>query len=202
MEQIVERAVGDAEHPALAAAQGLELWMEGVELGQPVLDLPRIVDPGRLVHERGRPDVADGLEEAARGPDLLVPAPRDEDVAQEASPEELPQERETPILAMARLHVGHEARDDPVPRVHLPDLLVDLALVAFLQDQGLARAARDAAPARAADPAPDLPEVELALGVRRDRAGDLLEMEVLVELEPLAGEDEEGRLADVQDRVA
>src|SRR5262249_61903027 len=71
-----------------------------------------------------------------------------------------------------------------------------------LPDQGLARADRDAAHARAADPAPDLLEVELALGVRRDRAGDLLEMEVLVEVEPLAGEDEEGRLADVQDRVA
>src|SRR5215475_2886866 len=103
---------------------------------------------------------------------------------------------------MARFDVGHEARDDPVPRVHLPDLLVDLALVALLPDQGLARADRDAADARAANPAPDLPEVERAFGVRHDRAGDLLEMEVLVELEPLAGEDEERRLADVQDRVA
>src|SRR4029450_9397396 len=55
---------------------------------------------------------------------------------------------------------------------------------------------------RPADPAPDLPEVERALGVRHDCAGDLLEVEVLVELEPLAGQDEEGRLADVQDRVA
>src|SRR5215813_7462767 len=103
---------------------------------------------------------------------------------------------------MARFDVGHEARDDPVPRVHLPDLLVDLALVTFLPDKRLARADRDAADARAADPAPDLPEVELALGVRRDRASDVLEVEVLVELEALAGEDEERRLADVQDRVA
>ena len=202
MEQVGERAVGDAEHPALAAAQRLELGMEGVELGQPVPDLSRVVDPRRLLHERGRPDVADGLEEPARGPDLLVPAPRDVDVAQQASAQELAQEREPPVLPMARLDVGHEARDDPVPRVHLPDLLVDLALVAFLPDQGLARADRDPADARAADPAPDLPEVERAFGVRRDGAGDLLEVEVLVELEPLAGEDEEGRLADVQDRVA
>src|SRR5262249_27238724 len=98
---------------------------------------------------------------------------------------------------MTRLDVGDEAGNDQVPRVHLPDLLVDLALVTFLPDERLARADRDAADARAADPAPDLPEVEFALGVRGDRARDLLEVEVLVELEPLAGQDEEGRLADV-----
>jgi hypothetical protein len=38
--------------------------------------------------------------------------------------------------------------------------------------------------------------------VRRDRAGHLLEVQVLVQLQPLAGQDEERRLADVQDRVA
>src|SRR5262245_26228883 len=202
MEQVVQRAMSDAEDPGLAAAQRLELGMESVELGQAVLDLSRVVDPRRLFYECGPPDVADGLEEPASGADLLGPAPGDVDIAQYASPQELPQAREPYLLPMARLDGWHEARDDPVPRVHLPDLLVDLSLVTFLPDERLARADRDAADTRAADSAPDLPEVELALRVRRDRARDLLEVKILVELEPLAGEDEEGRLADVQDRVA
>src|SRR5262245_25952012 len=202
MKQVGQRAMGDAEDPALAAAQRLELGMEGVEVGQPVPDLPRVVDPRRLLHERGPPDVADGLEEPARGADFLGPAAGDIDVAQHASPKKLPQEREPPVLSMTRLDVGDEAGNDQVPRVHLPDLLVDLSLVTFLPDQRLARTDRDAPDARAADPTPDLPEVELALGVRDDRARDLLEVEILMQLEPLAGQDEEGRLADVQDRVA
>ena len=103
---------------------------------------------------------------------------------------------------MACLDVGHEPRDDPVPRLHLADLLVDLPLVTLFPDQGLALADRDTADARAADASPDLAEVERALGVRRDGAGHLLQVEVLVQLEALAGQDEERRLPDVQDRVA
>src|SRR5262249_49570930 len=92
-------------------------------------------------------------------------------------------------------------RNDPIPRVHLTDLFVDLPLVALLPDQRLALADGDASDPRAADAAPDLAEVDRALAVRAQGAGHLLQVQILVQLEPLAGEDEERRLADVQDRV-
>ena len=175
--------------------------MEREELRQPLPDLSGVVDPRRLLHERGRPDIADGLEQTLGRADLLLPAPRDVDVAQQAPAQELAEEREPAVLAVACLDVGHEPRDDPVPRLHLADLLVDLPLVTLFPDQGLALADRDTADARAADASPDLAEVERALGVRRDGAGHLLQVEVLMQLEPLAGQDEERRLPDVQDRV-
>src|SRR5215471_15488978 len=202
LEQVGQRAVGDPEHAALAAAQALELRVQREELRQALADLPGVVDPRRLLHERDRPDVADGLEEPARRADLVVPVARDVDVAQQAPAKELAEEREPPFLAMARLDVGHEAGDDPVPRIHLADLFLDLPLVAFLPDQRLTLADRDPADARAADAAPDLAEVDLARAVGRQRVGRVLEVQVLVKLEPLAGQDEQRRLADVQDRVA
>ena len=85
LEQVVERAVRDPEHPALAAAQRLELRVEREELRQPLPDLSGVVDPRRLLHERGRPDIADGLEQTPGHADLLLPAARDE-FRQPASP--------------------------------------------------------------------------------------------------------------------
>src|SRR2546427_571050 len=72
----------------------------------------------------------------------------------------------------------------------------------LLPEVVIARTGGDAGAPGAPEPAPDLAEVQGALGARNDGAGHVLEVEVLMELEPLAGQDEERRLADVQDGVA
>src|SRR5262249_57571952 len=98
-----------------------------------------------------------GLEQTLGHADLLVPAACDVDVPQQAAAQELAEEGEPAVLAMARLHVGHQAGDDPVPRLHLPDLLVDLPLVAFLPDERLPLAHPAHAPPPPPHPPPHLP---------------------------------------------
>src|SRR5919106_2655922 len=77
-------------------------------------------------------------------------------------------------------------------------------MVAFLPDEPPALADLDPSDPGATDAAPDLVDVDGRLLPRRRRhwPHQLLEVQVLVQLEPLAGQDEQRRLADVQDRVA
>ena len=130
----------DAEDPRLAVAERLEPRMERKELRQAVADLPRVAH-GRWLLDRSRePDVAHGLEQPSGHPHLVVPRRRQVDVVEQAAVEELPEEREPPLLPVARYDLRHEAGHDAVPRFHLSDLRVDLPLGALLPDHRFALA--------------------------------------------------------------
>ncbi len=128
------------------AAQPGQARVDRVEIGQPLADLVDVVDRRRLLDHGGQPHLAHRAQESPRGPQLVVPAPGEVDVAQQRAVEEAAQERLAAVRLHARLHVRHQAGDDAVPLLHLADLGLDLPAVALLPDEPPAGLHVDAAP--------------------------------------------------------
>src|SRR5262249_3437119 len=169
---------------------------------QALADLADVVD-GRPLARGGRgPHVANGLEKPSRHADLVLPWRAEIDVTEQGSLHVAAEEGLPAIAVETSLHVRHEPGHEPIPLLHGPDFLLDLGLGAFLPEERRLLPDRDPAHQGPADAAPERLDLHLVSRGRHTVADELLEMQILVELQALAGEDEQRGFANVENGVA